>query len=227
MKSSFFNSLILLLLLVTGLSPDTTAQQAPAGEDPAYTKTINQRADKIVNTLGLTDSVKASRVQVIITQQYRDLNAIHTPAETQTKQIKNQADSPKEQKDAQVKAIEDETNKKLEKLHGEYIGKLSAELTTEQVDKVKDGMTYGVLPITYKGYLDMIARLTEEEKKQIYDYLAEARERAMDASSSDKKHAWFGKYKGKINNYLSSHGYNMKEESEAWEKRRKAAGEKL
>ena len=33
----------------------------------------------------------------------------------------------------------------------------------------------------------------------------------MDAGSSDEKHAWFGKYKGKINNYLAAAGYNMKQ----------------
>jgi hypothetical protein len=32
----------------------------------------------------------------------------------------------------------------------------------------------------------------------------------MDAGTSKEKHAWFGKYKGKINNYLSAEGYNMK-----------------
>jgi hypothetical protein len=41
----------------------------------------------------------------------------------------------------------------------------------------------------------------------------------MDAESSEKKHAWFGKYKGKINNYLSAEGYDMKKEGIAWKER--------
>ena len=41
----------------------------------------------------------------------------------------------------------------------------------------------------------------------------------MDAESSNKKHEWFGKYKGRINNYLSAAGYNMKKEGEEWQKR--------
>ena len=53
-------------------------------------------------------------------------------------------------------------------------------------------------------------------------WLTEARERAIDAESSDKKHAWFGKYKGRINNYLSAAGYDLKKEGIEWEKRRKA-----
>jgi hypothetical protein len=65
----------------------------------------------------------------------------------------------------------------------------------------------------------MILTLTEEQKKQIYTYLVEAREHAIDAESSDKKHAMFGKYKGKINNYLSAAGYDMKKEGDEWQKR--------
>ncbi len=68
----------------------------------------------------------------------------------------------------------------------------------------------------------MIQNLTEVQKKQILVWLTEAREHAMDAESSDKKHAWFGKYKGKINNYLSAAGYDLKKEGVEWEKRRKA-----
>jgi hypothetical protein len=41
-------------------------------------------------------------------------------------------------------------------------------------------------------------------------WLVEAREIAMDGSTSDEKHAMFGKYKGKINNYLSKAGYDAK-----------------
>ena len=80
-------------------------------------------------------------------------------------------------------------------------------------------MTYDVLHVTYNGYNNMILNLTEEQKKQIMTWLIEAREFAMDAESSDKKHAWFGKYKGRINNYLSAQGYNLKKEGEDWEKR--------
>ena len=32
----------------------------------------------------------------------------------------------------------------------------------------------------------------------------------------------FGKYKGRINNYLSAEGYNVKKEGEEWQKRIKA-----
>ena len=51
-------------------------------------------------------------------------------------------------------------------------------------------------------------------------WLVEAREYEIDAESSDKKHWWFGKYKGRINNYLSAQGYDINAERKEWEQRR-------
>jgi len=51
--------------------------------------------------------------------------------------------------------------------------------------------------------------------------LIEARELAIDAESSKAKHGWFDKYKGRINNYLSAQGYDLKKENEEWQKRNK------
>ena len=73
---------------------------------------------------------------------------------------------------------------------------------------------------------DMLPNLTPEQKTKIYEWLKEARELAMDEGSSNKKHAMFGKYKGRINNYLSAQGYDMKKESRDWEERVKQRKEK-
>ena len=124
------------------------------------------------------------------------------------------------------KAVEESSTAKIDVLHKAYLSSLSAHLNAGQVDQVKDGMTYGVVPITYKGYLEMIPTLKEEQKKQIMTWLVEAREHAMDAETSEKKHGWFGKYKGRINNYLSAAGYDLKKEGEAWQKRIKEKEEK-
>jgi hypothetical protein len=104
-------------------------------------------------------------------------------------------------------------------LHKRFIAKLQRTLTDEQIEKIKDGMTYRVMPVTYTAYLDMIPALTAEQKEKIYNWLREARELAMDEGSSEDKHKVFGKYKGRINNYLSSQGYDMKAEEKAWQQR--------
>ncbi len=88
-------------------------------------------------------------------------------------------------------------------------------------------MTYNVVKVTYDAQCDMIPTLTDEEKQQIMAWLKEARELAIDAESSKKKHEVFGKYKGRINNYLSARGYDLVKEREAWYERIKARGGKI
>ena len=193
--------------IVTCLAADTNSF---ANSEAAYTHTINQRADKIVATLGVADTNKTLRVRDIIAGQYRDLNKIHEARDVQIKTLKEKVGDDKTAANAAIQAVREETKPKLDKLHGEFLTKLSAELSAEQLDKVKDGLTYGVLPLTYGVYLKMYPELTEEQKTQIKAWLTEARELAMDGSNSDEKHAVFGKYKGKINNYLSKAGYNAK-----------------
>ncbi|MCY1460862.1 hypothetical protein D9M71_784570 [compost metagenome] len=65
----------------------------------------------------------------------------------------------------------------------------------------------------------MLPNLTAEQKDYIYKALVEAREHAMDGGSSKEKHGWFGKYKGRINNYLSKQGYDLNKESKDWHER--------
>jgi len=79
--------------------------------------------------------------------------------------------------------------------------------------------------VTFDATLDMIPSLKEEEKTQILAWLKEGREFALDAESSNKKHEAFGKYKGRINNYLSKRGYDLVKEREGWYARIKARDE--
>lgn len=214
--------MLLIGTVVAGFGQATTATDEAA----AYTKTITQRAEKIVAGINLTDTAQGRRVRDIIVQQYRDLNTIHEAHKTGVKAIRERKETDKAKTDADIKALEKKREEQLVGLHPQYLAKLSAVLPAAQVDQVKDGMTYGVLPITYKGYLEMLPTLTDAQKKQILDYLVEAREHAMDAGSSEEKHGWFGKFKGRINNYLSAAGYDMKKAGDDWEKRRKAAAGK-
>jgi hypothetical protein len=188
----------------------------------AYIKTINSRAGKIVAELGINDSSKFNRVKKIIADQYFNLNDIYTFRDEQKKNANTQLNADKEGLKKELARIDQQSELKVKALHPTFLSKLSTELTPDQIDKVKDGMTYNVVHVTFNGYNQMILNLTEARKKQIMDWLIEAREHAMDAESSDKKHAWFGKYKGRINNYLSAAGYDLKREGEEWEKRRKA-----
>jgi len=218
----FFSFLFITTTLVTN---NTFAQSSnPEQQKEAYQKTIFERSAKIVNTLSITDSVQYKKIQSIIANQYFALADVQDRYTAETANIKKQL--PEQDKQlAAIKPLEERKATVVMQLHNNFVDQLNDNLNANQVEKVKDGMTYKVMPLTYAAYLDEVPTLTGEQKAKIYDWLKEARELAMDAESSDKKHAVFGKYKGRINNYLSAAGYDMKKEGEEWTKRIQAAKE--
>lgn len=212
---------VIALFMLIGISK-TYSQSNAVADREAYVKVITARADKIVAVLGITDAGKSEKVRNIIRDQYSNLNDIYTERDANVKSIKEKYKDDKALRDTALAVEARKVEKSLAKLHPKYISNLNRNLTAEQVEQVKNAMTYNVLPITYKAYQEQILTLNEEQKKQILIWLTEAREHAIDAESSDKKHAWFGKYKGRINNYLSAAGYDLKKEGEEWQKRIKA-----
>ena len=192
MKKVLYTAILSLLPL--GLSAQTVTLKTE-GLDSAYVQTILGRSQKIVDGLGIGDAKKSEAVRNIIANRYFLLNEIH---------------------DKYKGASRDSA---LYKHHFELATALAAYLNAEQIDDVKDGMTFGRLKRDYKAQLDMIPSLTDEEKKQVLTWLKEAREYAMDAGDSKAKHAWFDKYRGRTNNWLSARGYDLKKEREQWQQR--------
>lgn len=172
----------------------TETNLAPEQTEANYTHAIEGRTADILKVLGLSDTNQATKVHDVIMAQYRALKAWH------------------EANDAKLKASRGDTNVvaqirgSLKSLHNEFIANLSASLTPEQVEKVKDKTTYGKVQFTYGGYLAAYPDLTDQHKQKILELLKQAREEAMDGGSADEKTAIFQKYKGKINNYLSQQG---------------------
>ncbi|MFZ0598489.1 MAG: DUF3826 domain-containing protein [Flavobacterium sp.] len=187
--------------------------------DPEYIKVTNERASKIVVKLELANPAKEKAVTEIIAQQFRDLSEIQDGRDAEIKKIKEDSALAKEKQTEKIDKLKSKADESIAKLHKSYLKKLGKELSEDKITEVKDGMTYGVLPITVAGYNDMLPNLTEAQKEYIYKALVEAREHAMDGGSSKEKHGWFGKYKGRINNYLSKEGYDLNKESADWHKR--------
>ncbi|UVV79043.1 DUF3826 domain-containing protein [Bacteroides thetaiotaomicron] len=181
--------------------------------DPKYVESIVNRSQKIVDKLGLTDAKVAEDVCNVIANRYFELNDIYEIRDAKVKAVK-ESGLTGDAKNEALKAAENEKDAALYRSHFAFPASLSLFLNEEQIEAVKDGMTYGVVKVTYEATLDMIPSLKEEEKVQIYAWLVEAREFAMDAENSNKKHAAFGKYKGRINNYLAKRGYNLTKERE-------------
>jgi hypothetical protein len=170
---------------------NTTPDQA---EEAKYTATLQTRSADILKVLALDDTNKAVKVQDIIIAQYRTLNAWHNTNDAKLKAVRSDKAAT-----AQIRAS-------LKVLHDNYLAALAQYLTPQQIDQVKDKMTYGKVQFTYQGYCNQYPSLSDANKQEILRLLKEAREEAMDGGSSKEKTAIFTRYKGIINNYLSKQG---------------------
>ncbi|PTY07550.1 hypothetical protein DB347_09255 [Opitutaceae bacterium EW11] len=181
------------------------------------------RAQKIVDALALADGTLAAQVRSAVAEHYEKLHALHEARDKEIAGMRSDAALDAAAKTAATDRIRRETEIGVRDLHYAFFAELSVMLLPEQVEKVKDGLTYGVLPLTYRVYCEMLPSLTAEQKSQILAWLTEAREHAVDGGSSEEKHGWFGKYKGRINNYLAKAGYDMKKAEHELQEKHKAA----
>jgi hypothetical protein len=212
-------ALVTVLTLITGLAAMGQNNNSSEENEAAYTTTITERSQKIVAPLDI-DPRKKQKICDIVTQQYRNLNVLYISRDSLVRLAK--ASNPVN--NTKINSINDSTTDLVRRLHAQYIENLIAEnLTESQVTVIKDGMTYSVLDVTYKAYQDMIPALTAVQKVQIRAWLTEAREYAMDAESAKMKHACFRIFKGKINEYLTTQGYDLKKEEKDWQARLRAA----
>ena len=177
---------------IAATTNEVAQTQPPGAADAAYTRILEKRVVDILAVLELKDAMKMEKVHDLLVAQYRTLNDWHNDNDAKRKVASGE-------EAVELKAL-------LQTIHDKFIAGLSAELTPEQVEQVKDKMTYGKVQFTYAGYLAAYPDLKEEHKQKVLEFLKQAREEAVDGGSSDEKSAIFSRYKGKINNYLSSQG---------------------
>ncbi|TYR37980.1 DUF3826 domain-containing protein [Sphingobacterium phlebotomi] len=178
--------------------------------DAEYQKVAMERAEKIMAEVEPALAIATrNNVRDLVANQYIALNSIHAERDRQL-----------EKEGANNERILTHADSVVAAQHDKYVTALQDLLTAEQVESIKNGMTYYTVPKTYNNYLLMLPFATEEEQAMIHENLIEAREHAMDGGSAKEKHAWFNKYKGRIANALASKGYNLKEEGERWAERR-------
>src|SRR5439155_13051406 len=114
----------LLLLMLMSAPPVFAAAPAstPADADADYARALDKRANDILKTLNLSDSAKAAKVHDILTARYRALRDWHDANDAKLK-------------DKSVSAEEkDRVSASLKPSHDDFINKLSAELTPEQLE---------------------------------------------------------------------------------------------
>jgi Spy/CpxP family protein refolding chaperone len=200
-------------LLTVAFNQTRSPTSAPAADpEAAYSQTLDKRAQEILDALSLSDPGQKARVRAAVVAQYRALRDWHDQNDAKLKALSKDSSANADQI-AQIKST-------LKVVHDQYLAQLAGDgLDQKQIDIVKDKMTYGTVQVTYNAYCDMLAKLTDVQKAKIMELLVQAREEAMDDGSSDEKHATFGRYKGKINNYLSKEGYDVAKESREWQAR--------
>ena len=190
-----------------------------AQTDPAYERAIERRAQDVLALLQLNDPPKAARVHDTLIIQYRALNAWHDANDAWLGiRFKNSAEKGTPRATPEQA---DRARAELKVLHDQFVARLAADLTSEQVDRVKDKMTYGKVAVTYKAYLEIVPGLTEAERARILALLKDAREEAIDGGSNQEKSAIFKKYKGRIVAFLTADGHDVAKAYKEWGERQK------
>jgi hypothetical protein len=195
-----------------GKADATTQPSTRPAPSAQLKKSADDRADSIVGKLAIDDPAKAARVHDILAGQIIALHEWHQANDAQVKQLGKTGGGP------ELDSIETTRHA----LHDAFLAKLSAELTSDQIDTVKEKLTGGQMTATLRNYPEIVPNLTDEDKEMIAKTLLEAREEAMDSGSKTERIAIFKKYKGKINNYLNAHGHNTAQAYKDWGAAQKA-----
>jgi hypothetical protein len=165
--------------------PDVVAAATPATTPEAAAAlaksnaTVDKRAAGVIESLNLNDPAKAARVQAVIASDLRAVRDAHN-----------------------LGFVPDPS------VHRDFVNGLSAELTPEQVDAVKDKLTLNKVPITFKAYHEIVPNLTAEDDAKIMELLKAAREAGLDDKSIEELNATFKMYKLQIQKYLDAHGHD-------------------
>ncbi len=212
------HTLLLAVTLAVGslCGEFATAQSTPPftteEKEAVYTEAIARRSAAIVGLLNLNDAAKSNRLHSVIVAQYRALRARDEAMDQMFNALEKDAPDAATNRAAILPIVSGT-------LHDRFLAKLSAELTPEQVETVKDKMTYHKVEVTYKAYSEILPNLTSSDKAMILAALKEAREEAMDGGSADEKSAIFQKYKDQINARLRAKGFNVAKATREWEAR--------
>lgn len=214
-----FASLLAIVVALARTAPaqeEATPASTPEEREAFYTQTINHRAEDVLKLLALKDAAKATRVSDLIMVQYRSLRARDAAVSAKLKESGASPDDAAT-RSALVRSLS-------KPLHEWFVGVLAMELTPEQVEVVKNYMTYNKVKVTFDAYCNIIPNLTETDKAKIMELLKAAREEAMDGGSAAEKSAAFQRFKDQINEYLNAHGHDVAKAYQVWEAKQ-AAGQ--
>jgi len=192
----------------------STPPATEAEIEAAYSNAIEIRTGDILKSLNLTDSDKSNTVHNLIVAQYHALRVRDAAIDTKLKVDGKEVTFANR---ASLLAADSKA------LHDQFLADLAKVLTPEQIETVKNLMTYNKVKVTYNAYCEIVPDLTDADKAMIKEMLVQAREDAMDGGSAPEKSYIFAQYKNQINAYLDAHGHDVAKSTQEWEAKQQLA----
>lgn len=205
-----FKIVLLIIAFMMGNSPGAFSQNS--------TPNHRELAGGIIQKMRLSDDYRTNRLIEATVEYLEELeDLLNERAVTLSSIEENHKDDSFEKDSLIVKAFE-VARYRYSPLKKRYVELLQDDLTPYQVERVKDGLTHDAFPNFHAMYLEMVPSLKPAEKAQILALLVEGRENAMLAISEEGQTQWWDKYRGIINNYIASQGYDFGKLSKSWDK---------
>jgi hypothetical protein len=193
-------------------TPPLTSEEREA----MYTASVEKRTTNTLQVLALNDPAKSARVHDAIVAQYHALRERDEAMDAMLRVLSRNAPGTETNRAGLLPIVS-------KSLHDRFLARLSADLAPEQIEIVKDKMTYNKVQVTYDAYCAIVPGLTDEHKAKILELLKVAREEAMDGGNAGEKSDIFQKYKDRINDYLNAHGHDVAKAYKDWEAKQELA----
>ena len=220
MKGSFATFGMIVAVLAVGTArvhaaeppaADSASDAAPGALNDAMRKKIEQKASKVVDSLKLDDVDKAAKVRLIVSDWLGVMLRWHEQHDAELGRLwdewnKARAVVPKDEFPGELIAHEiDAVYASLKPAYQDYIARLSAELSAEQVDALKENWSRSPgMTRTYNAYLEIVPDLAEKDKAVIRARMLMAREAAMLMDSDKEIVAIYKRHKVKVEQYVGT-----------------------
>lgn len=201
----------LVTLFVIACLSGVSARLLAADVDAAIQKRIDQKVTRLVDTAKVTDADKVAKVKAIGAEWFATLFAWHKENDAKLNALwsewnKARSVVPKDEFPGELVAVKiDETYASLKPAYENYIKRLSAELTLEQIDAVKEAWSRSPgMKRTYNSYLEIVPDLSDKDKEVILARMNLAREAAMLTDADKEIVNIFKRHKVKVEQYIGA-----------------------
>jgi hypothetical protein len=193
------------------MAADAASPVSTPAADAATQKKIDQKVTQLVNSAKITDADKIAKIKVIGAEWFATLFAWHKEHDKEINVLwadwnKARAVVPKDEFPGEVVAVKiEDTYASLKPAYDDYIKRLSAELTPEQVDAIKENWSRSPgNQRTYNAYLEIVPDLADKDKEVLKARMLMAREAAMLTDADKEIVAIYKRHKVKAEQYIGT-----------------------